>query len=193
MTRATSRRNGAARAVVGVSLPALLAVVASSWVLAVESPLDAARFQGSADLDTGAVTLVQRFGGQYVYTAQPAPAPLLTGRLALGAQGRALRDDFELLSGEEEQALWGMREHQREHLREGDRERQRTANAATARVAPAEGDGHWRPARRGLQAVHWPRVVEAQAKTCVPTLAFAQADDWREHLVCWIKEQRRVE
>ena len=189
MTRATSRRNGAARAVVGVVLPALLAVLASSWVLAVESPLDAARFQVSADLDTGAVTLVQRFGGQYVYTAQPAPAPLLTGRLALGGQGRALRDDFELFSGEEERALWGMREH----LREDDRESQRTANAGTAHAAPGKSDGHRRPARRDLQAVHWPRVVEAQAKTCVPVLAFALADDWREHMVCWMKEQRRVE
>ena len=189
MTRATSRRNGAARAVVGVVLPALLAVLASSWVLAVESPLDAARFQVSADLDTGAVTLVQRFGGQYVYTAQPAPAPLLTGRLALGGQGRALRDDFELLSGEEEQALWEMREHQREL----ERGRLGAANAGTAHAAPGKSDGHRRPARRDLQAVHWPRVVEAQAKTCVPMLAFAQADDWREHLVCWIKEQRRVE
>ena len=157
--------------------------------MAVESPLDAARFQGSADLDAGAVALVQRLGGQYVYTAQPAPAPLLTGRLALGGQGRALRDDFELLSGEEERALWGMREH----LRESDRERQRTANAATSRVASAEEEGHRRRARRGLQGVHWPRVVEAQAKTCVPVLAFALADDWREHLVCWMKEQRRVE
>ena len=193
MTRAVGRLNGAARAAVGVVLPALLAVVASSWALAVESPLDAARFQGSTDLDAGAVALVQRFGGQYVYTAQPAPAPLLTGRLALGGQGRALRDDFELLSGEEEQALWGMREHQREQLRESDRERQRTVDAATVRLAPARGEGQQRLARRALQAVQWPRVVEVQAKTCVPVLAFAQSDDWREHLVCWMKEQRRVE
>ena len=189
MTRATSRRNCVARAVVGVSLAALLAVFASASALAVESPLDAARFQVSDGLDAGAVALVQRFGGQYVYTALPVPAPLLTGRLALGGQGRVLRDDFELLSGEEEQALWEMREH----LRADERERQRATNAATARVAPAEGKGHRQPARRSLQAVHWPRVVEAQTKTCVPTLAFAQADDWREHLVCWIKEQRRVE
>ena len=193
MTRATSRLNGAARAAVGVVLPALLAVLASSWVLAVESPLDAARFQVSADLDTGAVTLVQRFGGQYVYTVQPAPAPLLTGRLALGGQGRALRDDFELFSGEEERALWGMREHQRENLRGHERERRRAANSATTRVAPAEGEGQQWRARRALQALQWPRVVEAQAKTCVPVLAFALADDWREHMVCWMKEQRRVE
>lgn len=160
-----------------VSLAGLLA-----WSLpgrAQQRVQEPSRFEdaGTDTTSAGAVALKSVFGGRYVYRAEPAPFAAVNTRLVLGQPQRA---EFTLFSAEEEAALWRLQQTQRERL-----------NAeALAHRAALTGHRNRRPTLTGLD---WPRVTDDATTTCVPHLAYAGAPDWKQHLICWRKEDRHVQ
>lgn len=163
--------------------------------LACAAAEDVSRFKRPEDVrgsqQAGSTPLEHSFGGLYVYSDASA---LRQAALAASATAPHLVvgprpvSQFVLLSAEEEAAMWALRERQLAKLPSG--------------VVSAFGSGALRHSsgRRHRQAggvvtacVNAPRVVESEDKTCVPDLAHADAPDWREHLVCWVKQLRTVE
>jgi hypothetical protein len=123
--------------------------------------------------DGGGANIANAYGGVYVYRALVPADGRLPSRALLGERTRT---EFSLFSAEEEDALW--------HLRD------RLLHPAP----PPAPRKHLAPRRSALDdPALWPKVVVTGTKTCVPELAFSESTDWREHLVCWSTEARRVE
>lgn len=120
--------------------------------------------------DGGAAVVSNPFGGQYVYRAEEVPDGR---RAAIFALGQQRRTEYTLFSAEEEAALWEMKPQ---------RVQSTTTQAARARHPV-------RRSRSDAGVLLWPKVVLEVARTCVPELPYADAPDWREHLVCWPSEQ----
>ena len=126
--------------------------------------------------DAGGAVIQNAFGGEYIYSLLPEASD---GRMAQRFYiGRAPRTEYTLFSAEEEAALWSLRDHERH--RDDPPARRHVHPLALATRAPAP-------------VIDWPKVVTAPGRVCVPAQGFGDATDWREHLVCWLKEARRVE
>jgi hypothetical protein len=94
--------------------------------------------------------------------------PRIAQRLVFGAPKR---DEFELFSAQEEEALWNLREAQRQ------------AHARAMHPPAIRHAAQSKPKR--APSIEWPKVVVSGGSTCVPTREFADSPQWREHLVCW--------
>lgn len=125
--------------------------------------------------DGGAAVISNPFGGEYVYSTKPRTDGRLVAAIALGERRRT---DFTLFSAEEEEALW--------HLRDRQLHPEPVEPKPAIRAAK-------RVAKLTIPSVEWPKVVVVGGKTCVPTLQFSDAPDWRDHLVCWSSGAQRVE
>jgi hypothetical protein len=81
--------------------------------------------------------------------------------------GTAPRDDYQLFSWQEEEALWYV-------LQEQLNENEITEPKKTRKI------------RATFKArIDWPRViVKGRSTVCVPDLPKANQDDWRDHLLC---------
>ena len=137
---------------------------------------DAIRFVWQPTRDAGGAVIQYAFGGEYVYSDLPEIAD---GRIAQRFSiGRPVRLEYTLFSAEEEEALWNLR----------DKERHRNDPPIRSWVHSAA-----KVSRAPMSNLHWPKVVALVDRVCVPNKGFENADDWREHLVCWLKEAQRVE
>lgn len=168
------------------SLLSSIALVSLAGLLAWSLPAKAqqhvqepSRFEdaGTDTATAGAVALKSVFGGRYVYRAEPSPLVAVNTRLVLGQRQRA---EFTLFSAEEEAALWRLQQTQLERL---------TVQAAARQATLA---GH-RTRRPTLTGIDWPRVTDDAITTCVPHLEYAGSPDWKQHLICWRKEDRHVQ
>lgn len=136
--------------------------------------LDQATFAPETENTSGWSRVQNPHGGRYVYGPQLKDGRDLSAkRFALG---RPQRQEYELYSAEEEEALWNYREKKRREMEE-------------AQHPPVT---HRRTSRVKLH-IEWPKVVVIGDKTCVPRIGFVSASDWKEHLVCWSSEKRDVE
>ena len=132
-------------------------------------------FAGQAWRDGGAAAISNPYGGEYVYSAKPPTDGRVVAAIVLGERRRT---EFTLFSAEEEEALWRLRDRQLHP----EPVEPKTAIRAARRVA-----------KLAVSSIAWPKVVVGGGKTCVPTLQFSDAPDWRDHLVCWSSEAQRVE
>ena len=136
----------------------------------------ASRFVWQLTRDAGGAVIQNAFGGEYVYSDLPEIAD---GRIAQRFSiGRPVRLEYTLFSAEEEEALWNLR----------DKERHRNDPPLRSLVHSAA-----KVSRAPMPNLNWPKVVALADRVCVPNKGFEDADDWREHLVCWLKEAQRVE
>ena len=128
--------------------------------------------------DGGAAAISNPYGGEYVYSAKPPTDGRAVAAIAAIVLGERRRTEFTLFSAEEEEALWRLRDRQ-------------------LHPEPVEPKPAIRAAKRvaklTIPSVEWPKVVVVGGKTCVPTLQFSDAPDWRDHLVCWSSGAQRVE
>ena len=126
----------------------------------------------------GWVQIAPTAGGIYAYGAPPNAAPRGIQRLLIS---RVVRQDFDRLSAQQEEALW--------NYRQSLLDAQRAEASPAINVVPARR--HSRRPHGGLataskaDSVLWPRYVIVDGKTCVPRVEFAKADDWKNHLICW--------
>ena len=126
----------------------------------------------------GWVQIAPTAGGIYAYGAPPNAAPRGIQRLLIS---RVVRQDFDRLSAQQEQALWNYRQSQLDA--------QHTEVATT--ISADAPKRHLHRPRSGVanaskaDSMLWPRYVIADGKTCVPRVEFAKADDWKNHLICW--------
>lgn len=133
-------------------------------------------FEARPMTDGGGANIANPYGGVYVYRAALPDDGRRPSRAVLGERART---EFTLFSAEEEDALWRMRDrllHPAPPLSV-----RRTRQVTSTHPALAD------------RRLVWPKVVLQGSRTCVPELAFSEAPDWREHLVCWSSEVRRVE
>lgn len=182
------------QAIVGLQLvlTAVCLGLAAPSCLAAE---DVTQFKRPEDVNgsrqAGAVPLEHSFGGLYAYSA-PSAAPTASTASAAAPASRLVIgprpiSQFVLLSAEEEAAMWSLRERQRSAVTS-------TSASALASLGASYRRRHRQAGTAGASAcTNVPRVVESEDKTCVPDLAHASAPDWREHLVCWVKQLRVVE
>ena len=123
-----------------------------------------ATFKERGLVGAGSANLTSPAQGTYVHGAE-----LPDGRRARPAflVGTVSRHDYDLFSDQEEAALWQLKHDA---------------------LQPAP-----RPAKPRTRRLHvaassaWPRVIVQGQRVCVPVLASATSDDWREHLTCWTK------
>lgn len=155
-----------------------LVCAAVTGAMAQTPPLDASRFVWQAALDVGGAVLLAPHGGAYVYaSSEPSDGRVAQRFVQRFAIGRTPRTEFVLFSADEEEALWTLRDRQRFP--------QAYLPARPVRDLP-------RPIAAPRVAIDWPKVVVADGRTCVPTGDFADAADWRSHLVCWVRASREV-
>lgn len=125
----------------------------------------------------GAALLSPFKGGAYVYGPDSKDSRPTMSAFAVG---KAPRDSFEYFSAQEEEALWNL---QQDFLDETEREEAIAKHLAQRKARAAAK--HRQPKPVAAAALDWPRVVVNGASICVPVLSFADAADWRDHLVCW--------
>ncbi len=81
--------------------------------------------------------------------------------------GAAPRDDYQLFSWQEEEALWYVLQEQLDQIEVSEPKKTRKIKAAFK------------------ERIDWPRVViKGQSTVCVPELPRAKQDNWRDHLLC---------
>jgi hypothetical protein len=81
--------------------------------------------------------------------------------------GSAPRDDYQLFSWQEEEALWYVLQEQLD-------QNEKTEPKKTRKIRAAFKD-----------RIDWPRVVlKGPSSVCVPEVPKANQDDWRDHLLC---------
>ena len=153
---------------------ALLASLCAVATAATAQPADASHFVWQSALDAGGAVLQTPHGGAYVYASIEPSDGRVAQRFVIG---RVARTEFVLFSADEEQALWTLRDRQRFP--------KAYLPARPVRELP-------RPSAAPRAAIDWPKVVVADGRTCVPTGDFADAADWRSHLVCWVRATREV-
>lgn len=109
-------------------------------------------------------------GGEYIYTAHGAGGQAHIDRQTTRAftLDQVPRQHFNFFSIQEEEALWLVREEQ---LAAINKEEQTRAKQ--------------RPLKNKTASLHWPKVIVEKAQVCVPKIEKAEANDWREHLLCW--------
>lgn len=153
----------------------IFALVAPAYA-AEPGDLEASRYVWQATANAGGAVIQNAFGGEYVYSRAPEASD---GRTAQRFYiGRPPRNEYTLFSAEEEAALWSLRDH----------ERHRNDPVVRRHIHVLA-----MPARAPALVIDWPRVIALADRVCVPVKGFADAADWREHLVCWLKEAQRVE
>lgn len=133
---------------------------------------DGVAFATRGEYMKGVVAVQPPQGGEYVYSSRPAEASRPTLRFMMG---KPQRDEYDLFSAQEEQAL---------------------ATVRAAELAKLEAAAHPRVlhvAHRARPKLNWPKVVVVDNRTCVPELGHASESDWQNHLVCWNSGDKRVE
>lgn len=121
-------------------------------------------FQAQGAMNDGVVKLEPAEGGQYVHAVPQADS---RPHIAAFTLSPLPRTDYVFYSPQEVDALLSMQSRQEEHAREV-RARHRASIAKS----------------RARLHLDWPKVVIQNQQVCVPTLAFSDAPDWREHLTC---------
>lgn len=133
---------------------------------------DGVAFATRGEYMKGAVAVQPAQGGEYVYSSRPSDGSRATLRFMMG---KPQRDEYDLFSAQEEQALASVR-------------------AAELAKLEAAARPHVRHvAHRAKPKLNWPKVVVVDNRTCVPELGHASDSDWQNHLVCWNPGDKRVE
>lgn len=136
-------------------------------------PNDAVTYIEHGPYGAGAATLRPANGGLYVYSTNPVVDGRGNVRYMIG---KPPRQNYDLFSAKEEEALYQMRADQ------------------IAAIESARNRARMKRTRFHAQPkLNWPKVVVVGDRTCVPQLKFADAADWKEHLVCWNAGDARVE
>ena len=160
-----------------VRLTLIAATFVAVWLpstVRAQTGLDASHFVWLPALDAGGAVLQTPHAGAFIYAAIEPSDGRVAQRFVIG---RAPRSDFVLFSADEEQALWTLRDRQR---------------FPKAYLPPRPMRALPPPGAAPRAAIDWPKVVVADGRTCVPTGDFADAHDWRSHLVCWVRATREV-
>lgn len=143
----------------------LLAILLSSGAcFAGATDLSApARFEGGPVVeDAGHAVLLHKTG---LYRYGPASDERMRSKPFV--IGTAPRDDYQLFSWQEEEALWYVLQDQLDQNEASEPKKTRKIKAAFK------------------ERIDWPRVViKGQNTVCVPELPRAKQDDWRDHLLC---------
>jgi len=98
--------------------------------------------------------------GRYIYGTE-SDGRIKTPTITFG---RVERQDYQLFSWEEEQALWLLLQDK--------------LTAAEPEKKTAFVKAH---SQRNLK---WPRVIVKDQEVCVPRIEKAEDDDWKDHLTC---------
>lgn len=119
---------------------------------------------------SGWVNSVLPDGGEYRYTAHGASGQAYIDRQTIRAftLDQVPRQSFDFFSIQEEEALWLVREEQLAAINKEEQERTRQ-----------------RSIKNKTTHLRWPKVIVENAQVCVPKIEKAEANDWREHLLCW--------
>lgn len=143
----------------------LLAILLSSTAcLAGAVDLSApAKFEGGPVVEEAGHAVLKHSGGLYRYGSvgdeRMRSKPFIIGS--------APRDDYQLFSWQEEEALWYVLQDQLEQIEAREPAKTRKIKSAFK------------------ERIDWPRVViKGQNTVCVPQLPRAKQDDWRDHLLC---------
>lgn len=146
---------------------ATLIVDASTSQLAantIQSFVKPASFMERGLVGAGSANATSPNQGAYVYTPQQDQRK----RYAAFLVGAPKRQEYDLFSDQEEQALWEVKQ-----------------SLLAPYVTKVRHAGHTLLASASKEL--WPRVVVQGERVCVPVLPYANGDDWREHLTCWTK------
>lgn len=143
----------------------LLALILSSgtFLVGAENLSAPAKFEGGPVVEEGGQAVLLHPFGLYRY------GPTSDGRLRSKpfVIGTATRDDYQLFSWQEEEALWYVLQEQLDQIEKSEPKKTRQIKAAFK------------------ERIDWPRVVlKGQSTVCVPELLNAKQDNWRDHLLC---------
>jgi hypothetical protein len=156
---------GKVKPVINAMVKRLFAILLSSGAcMAGAADLSAlATFEGGPVVEEASHVVLLHPAGLYRY----GPASDERMRSKPFVIGTALRDDYQLFSWQEEEALWYVLQEQLDQIEVNEPKKARKIKAAFK------------------ERIDWPRVViKGQNTVCVPELPRAKQDDWRDHLLC---------
>lgn len=127
----------------------------------------------------GTALLKPNLGGAYVYGPEVKdPRPTIPAF----AVGNATRDSYVFFSAQEEEVLWAQQQKFLDEIENEAASAQLSAQREAHLIAKSRRRKSPAPAPASFD---WPRVVINGPSICVPSLSFANSNEWREHLICW--------